>query len=59
MGQEATVGTTSVLEIVGKDVVEEGFCVIGANVVSTSSIVCSVVVDSGRGVVVSAADWLD
>ena len=54
-------GTTSVLEIGGDNVVEEGFDVIGANVVNSSSIVCSVVVGStsGRGVVVSAADWLD
>ena len=61
MGQEETVGMTIVLEIVGEDVVEVGFVVIGANVVNSSSIVCSVVVDStsGRGVVVSAADWLD
>ena len=61
MGQEATVGTTSVLEIVGEDVVEEGLVVIGANVVNSSSIVCSVVVGStsGTGVVVSAAEWSD
>ena len=54
-------GTRIVLEIVGDDVVEEGFVVIGANVVNSSSIVSSVVVGStsGTGVVVSAENWLD
>ena len=54
-------GTTRVLEIVGEDVVEEGFGVIGANVVNSSSIGCSVVVGStsATAVVVSAADSVD